>query len=67
MNGPLTQQVALQRQQTVPLTPNLKYSDNSKMFEDKNTLKRSNSQTELDLLNYNLLDLGGDENFCGLR
>ena len=56
----------LVRQQTVPLTPILKPSDNSKMCEEQFKLKRSNSQNELDPFAYNLLDLNNDV-FAGIR
>jgi len=48
----------LSKQQTVPLTPNLKHSDpfSTGLQGDRFILKRSNSQTEFDLPLNNLMD-----------
>lgn len=46
------QHLQLSKQSTVPLTPNLKFSDplqQQRLCEDKFTLKRSNSQNEFDV------------------
>lgn len=39
-----------------PMTPNLKHQTQPKLYEDKNIIKRSNSQNEFDFFNGSLLD-----------
>jgi len=38
------------------MTPNLKHQSQPKLYEDKNIVKRSNSQNEFDFFNGSLLD-----------
>ena len=63
--------LSIQKQQSVPLTPNLKHSDpfQRSMIDDKSShmLKRSNSQAEFDLLTSDFLDIGDPQPFRNLN